>query len=92
MAVNRDELVTVIARRNNMSRKVVNDVIDAFVDLVREAIIGDEVVRVTGFGVFEPRMRKPRQMQVPGKGLVTTKAARNTYFRVSRVFKESLNK
>ena len=58
--VNKDQLIEKIAAQSNVSKKEVEDVLNAFADVVTGIMkAGDEAV-LTGFGAFLARKREAR--------------------------------
>lgn len=58
--VNKDQLIEKVAARSNVSKKEVEDVLNAFADVVINVMkAGDEAV-LTGFGAFLARKREAR--------------------------------
>ncbi len=65
--VNKDQLIEKIAARSNVSKKEVEDVLNAFADVVIGIMkAGDEAV-LTGFGAFLARKREARMGVNPQK-------------------------
>lgn len=77
--MNKAELVSAIAQKSGVTKKVADQVISGFTEVVQQELVdGGEVVLV-GFGVFETRSRKERtgrnpktgeQMLIPAKTVV----------------------
>jgi DNA-binding protein HU-beta len=58
--MNKAELIEAIASQVELSKTKVGEVIDALTETVTKTICDGEPVRITGFGTFEPRPRKPK--------------------------------
>ena len=55
------DFVDKLADKSGLTKKDAADVVDAFVDVVTEALQKGEEVQFTGFGKFYVQMRKARQ-------------------------------
>lgn len=66
--MNKNELVTHIAGRLDLSKKTVEDVIDEFTNTVGSTLKRGERIALTGFGTFERRDRAARTAQNPQTG------------------------
>ncbi|MBU2575875.1 HU family DNA-binding protein [Patescibacteria group bacterium] len=58
--INKDQLFDSIAKRSNVSRKEVEDIIDAFEKVIIEAMREGKEAVLTGFGSFLARTRESR--------------------------------
>lgn len=56
----KQELVEALASKTQMTKKNVEDMLDAFVDVVTEQLKQGNKVAVTGFGAFQVSQRKAR--------------------------------
>lgn len=59
--VNKDDLIDQTTNITRLARKNVEEVINAFLDLVIDKLSMGEKVNLTGFGSFESRDRKGRR-------------------------------
>lgn len=75
--MNKGELIESIARTTGESRRVVGDVVDAFVDAVQQQVRNGEKVTLPGFGTFERRHRAARAGRNPQTGEEIQVAAAN---------------
>ena len=90
---NRVELVSRIAESGHLTKQATNKFIDAFVDVISNAMINGETIHIMGFGDFEVRERAERNGVNPrsGKKIKIPK----TYipaFKPSVVLKNAVNK
>lgn len=90
--MNRTEMVSAIARRQKIKAAVVEDVVEAFFDLlVLNMAVGEEV-SIRGIGRFETRLRPPVKLQNPHNGEAIDVAPRRTMiFKPSMTVKDRLN-
>lgn len=58
--MNKAELASRIAERLGLSKKVGEDVVAAFEDIVTEALVAGGEVTIAGFGTFSARVRQGR--------------------------------
>ncbi len=65
--INKDQLLDKIASRANVSRKEAEDVMDAFVRVVIDAMRAGKEAVLTGFGSFLSRTRESRMGVNPQK-------------------------
>lgn len=59
--VNKDALVDAISKKNDLSKKDVETVIDSLVDEITNSIKGGNKVTLTGFGTFRASARAARE-------------------------------
>ena len=86
------ELIAAIAEKTGLSKKDVNEVINATIETIEEALKNGKKVSFIGFGSFETVTRAPRVARVPGTGkeiqIPETKAVK---FKAGKKLKELLN-
>ena len=86
--MNKAELIDAVAARLGQSKKDVTDVVDAFIEETKKAVVRGEKVAVSGFGVFEAQARKARLGRNPRTGeTVKIKATKLPKFRPGAEFK-----
>ena len=88
--MNRKELVDAIAERleeSNVSKKLVKEVIDAFLETVRDTVHEGEKISLVGFGTFYLAHRKARNGINPQtKKKIKIPAADVPKFKASKSF------
>lgn len=90
--MNRSELTSMVARKTDVPRPVVEDVLVAFLDLVALHLAVDEDVTLRGFGKFQTQKRPPVKLQNPHTGdPINVPARRTAKFVPSMILKERLN-
>lgn len=90
--MNRSELTAMVARKTEVPKPVVEDVIVAFLDLVTLNLAVDEEVSLRGFGKFLIQKRPPTKLQNPHTHEpIDVPARRTAKFVPSMVLKERLN-
>ena len=63
--MNKQELISRIAKKSGMTKKDVETVINGFLDEVSAALSAGEKVQLIGFGTFEARKRSSRKGGIP---------------------------
>lgn len=59
--INKDALISAIAAKTDLSKKVIENVIEAFEEIVTEEIRKGNKVTLTGFGTFKVSRRAARE-------------------------------
>jgi len=67
-AVNKSELIDIVAERLNLSKKAAGDVVEAVIDEITSSVSSGEKVSISGFGVFEKTVRPARTARNPATG------------------------
>jgi len=63
--MNKQELVAAVAQRAGLTKKDAAQAVDAFVEVVRNALAKKDTVRLIGFGTFSVRKRARRKGRNP---------------------------
>lgn len=66
--MNKNELITQIAKKSGMTKKDVETVVNHFLDEITLALEAGEKVQLIGFGTFETRKRSGRTGRNPQTG------------------------
>ncbi|MBE5813572.1 MAG: HU family DNA-binding protein [Clostridiales bacterium] len=91
--MNKSELVAVLAEKTNTSKKSAEESLNAFVDVVTEALVNGDKVQLVGFGTFETRKRAARKGRNPQTGAEMKIAASTVpVFKVGKALKDIVNK
>ena len=86
--MNKAELIDVVAVRLGQSKRDVTEIVEAFIEETKKAVVRGEKVAVSGFGVFEAQARKARLGRNPRTGeTVKIKATKLPKFRPGAEFK-----
>jgi DNA-binding protein HU-beta len=81
-----------VSARLDLAKRDVTDVVDAFIEETKKALVRGEKVAVSGFGVFEASHRKARLGRNPRTGeTVKIKATKIPKFRPGTEFKAVVN-
>ncbi len=91
--INRNELVDRVAERAHLSKRDAKDSIDAMIDIMIECLNSGIEISLTNFGVFSPVKRQDREGTDPKTHeRITIKGRKTIAFRLSKTYKEELNK
>ncbi len=87
--MNKGELVDAVAKKTDKTKKDVDAIITAALEIVMEAVSEDKKVTLVGFGSFERRERKQREGRNPQTGdKMTIPATKVPAFSAGKSFKE----
>ncbi len=92
--MNKAELVAAVAEKANMTKKDAEVAVNAFIDVVEDALVRKEKVQLIGFGTFETRGRKARQGRNPRKPgeVIKIEASNAPVFKAGKALKDAVNK
>ena len=91
--MNKAELVAAISEKTGTSKKSTETSLNAFVEIVTEALKKDEKVQLVGFGSFEVRKRAARKGRNPQtKEEIKIPASKAPVFKAGKALKELVNK
>ncbi len=80
-----------LAEKHDMSKKAVNELLGAFVDLTVKNLKKGAKVRVTGLGIFQVKKRPARLGRNPATGeQIKIKASKKLAFRPAKEVKEAI--
>ena len=86
------ELIAKVAQKTGLSKKDVNEVINATIEVIEEALKNGEKISFIGFGSFETVTRAARTAVVPGtKKKVKVPESKSVKFKVGKKLKEIVN-
>lgn len=90
--MNKRDLVDAISDRMGDSKRMANDALNAVLDTIQETVASGDKVAITGFGVFEKQVRKPRVARNPATG-ASVKVPKTSVpkFRAGADFKAMVN-
>ncbi len=89
--ITKKELIERIADDESLKRVLVKQVIQAFLDLIVEELGNGNRIEFRDFGVFESKIRAPRQAQNPKTmDKVEVPSRRTVKFKVGRVMKQRM--
>lgn len=90
--MNKQELITAMSTKSELSKKDVEKVLSAFIETVTEELVKGEKVALTGFGSFEVAERAERTGRNPQTSeTMTIPASKAPKLKFSKNVKELLN-
>ena len=91
--MNKSDLVAAMAAKTGDTQKCAEETLNAFVDVVTEALVKGEKVQLVGFGSFEVRKRAARKGRNPQtKEEIKIPASKAPVFKAGKALKELVNK
>ena len=90
--MNKSDLVAAMAAKTGDTKKSAEETLNAFVDVVTEALVKGEKVQLVGFGSFEVRKRAARKGRNPQtKEEIKIPASKAPVFKAGKALKEKVN-
>ncbi|MGN0779983.1 MAG: HU family DNA-binding protein [Aristaeellaceae bacterium] len=90
--MNKTELTAALASKTGLSKKDAEKALNAFVDVVTEALTTGEKVQVVGFGSFEVKVRPARVARNPRTGEeLHIEASKAPVFKAGKALKDAVN-
>lgn len=89
--MNKVELIGAVASKSEISKKDVEKVINAFTNVVADALVDGDKVQLVGFGTFEVVERAERQCRNPATGeAITIAASKSPKFKAGKALKDAV--
>lgn len=90
--MNRQELITEISNRTKLNKKDTENVVATFIDVIKESLIKEEKISLSGFGTFDIVERAARTARNPKTGeSIEVGASKSPKFKPAKALKESVN-
>ena len=90
--MNRPELTSIVSEKANTTKKQADEIIDAFLETIIEALQSGDKVVLTGFGTFEAHDRAERVGRNPVTGEeISIPSSKAPTFKASKSFKDAIN-
>ena len=90
--MNKSDLVAAIAAKTGETKKSAEESLNAFVDVVTEALVKGDKVQLVGFGSFEVRKRAARKGRNPQtKEEIKIPASKAPVFKAGKALKDLVN-
>lgn len=87
--MNKTELISIVAEKANLSKKVTEETIDVLFDSIQEVLSKGEKVVISGFGTFEVRNRVARTGRNPRTGEdISIPGQKSPAFKAGKVLKD----
>ncbi len=91
--MNKSDLIAEIAAKTGSTKKDAEATLNAFVDVVTEALVKGDKVQLVGFGSFEVRKRAARKGRNPQtKEEIKIPASKAPVFKAGKALKDLVNK
>ena len=91
--MNKAELIAAIAAKTGDTKKGAEASVNAFVDVITEALVEGDKVQLVGFGSFEVRKRAARKGRNPQtKEEIRIPASKAPVFKAGKALKDLVNK
>ena len=91
--MNKSELIAAIAAKTGETKKDAEATLNAFIDVVTEALVKGDKVQLVGFGSFEVSKRAARKGRNPQtKEEIKIPASKAPVFKAGKALKELVNK
>ena len=91
--MNKSELIAAIAAKTGATKKDAEATLNAFIDVVTDALVKGDKVQLVGFGSFEVRKRAARKGRNPQtKEEIKIPASKAPVFKAGKALKELVNK
>ena len=91
--MNKQELISAMAEKANLSKKDAEAALNAFISSVEGALVKGDIVQLIGFGGFEVRTRAARTGRNPQTGAeMKIDAAKVPAFKAGSALKALINK
>ena len=91
--MNKSDLVAAMAAKKGETKKSAEETLNAFVDVVTEALVKGDKVQLVGFGSFEVRKRAARKGRNPQtKEEIKIPASKAPVFKAGKALKDLVNK
>ena len=89
--MNKNEFVTAIADKSGLTKKDAEAALNAYTEVVTDALKAGDSVQLIGFGTFEVRERAARQGRNPHTGeAIEIAAAKAPAFKPGKAFKDAI--
>jgi len=91
-ALTKADLVDAIYENLPFDKQKASEIIEQWIELIKDGLLRDEKVMISGFGVFEVQSKHARPGRNPQTGERITLAARNRVkFKPSQILRRQLN-
>ncbi|MDD6967522.1 MAG: HU family DNA-binding protein [Firmicutes bacterium] len=91
--MNKTELIAAAAERSGLTKKDTEKTLNAALDAITAALVAGDKVQVSGFGIFEVKVREARMGRNPHTGeAMEIAASRVPAFKASKTMKDALGK
>ena len=90
--MNKTELVTNVAAKAGLKKKDAESAVNAFMEVVQQAMVEGDKVQLIGFGTFEVRERAARTGRNPStEEIINIPASKSPVFKAGKALKDAVN-
>ena len=90
--MNKSELITAMANETGATKKEAEASVNAFIEVVKNALVKGDKVQLVGFGSFEVRKRAARKGRNPQtKEEIKIPASKAPVFKAGKALKDVIN-
>ncbi len=87
------ELISAVADQTGCTKKSADEAVNAIVSIITDTLAKGDKVSIVGFGTFEVRDRKEKQVINPQtKKMMTAPASKAPAFKAGQTLKNAVNK
>lgn len=87
------ELISSVAEKTDLTKKNAEAVVNAVISTITDALVNGDKVSIVGFGTFEVRDRKEKQVLNPQTHqMMTAPASKAPAFKAGQALKNAVNK
>ena len=91
--MNKNDVITAVATRTGEPKKNAEKMLDAMLDVIKDALASGDKVQFVGFGAFEVKEHEARQGHNPRTGeTIEIAASKTPVFKPGKVLKDAVNK
>lgn len=91
--MNKTELIDAIAKKTGETKKITEETLNAFVQVVTETLKEGDKIQLVGFGTYEVRERAARKGHNPQTGAeIDIPASKVPAFKPGKALKDEVNK
>ena len=91
LILNKQELVSKVAEKTEMTKKDVGQVVDSVLETIQETLGSGEEIKLTGFGIFSVKNRASRLGRNPRSGEeVQIPASKTPAFKAGKGLKDAV--
>ena len=90
--MNKAELIMEVVERADVSKNEAEAIINEFIDLIEEELVKGNEVKISGFGVFQRKVRKERVGTSPSSHeMIKIPENATVSFKPSKLLKQKVN-
>ena len=89
--MNKTELIAAIAEKTGATKKATGEMLEATLEVIRDALVDGEKVSLVGFGTFEVVERAARDGRNPATGeAIRIEASKAPKFKAGKALKDAI--